>query len=102
MEVRSEVFVFEGSHDRARAICGEALDPCGDGRRRLLADAVLDVESDRRRREPETPVMRWRMPWRPDDMARAFGDDHQLLMASHVLVGVPGASEDPRASGGRS
>jgi predicted ATPase/DNA-binding CsgD family transcriptional regulator len=97
VEVRAQVFIFEGRHDRARAVCGEALDTsatAGDAywRMRFLtwraiaadaADAFADALED-------AVAAR--------DMARAFGDDHQLLIASHVLSGIPGASEDPRAS----
>jgi predicted ATPase/DNA-binding CsgD family transcriptional regulator len=31
------------------------------------------------------------------DLARAAGDDYHTLMTSHVMAGIPGASDDPRA-----
>jgi predicted ATPase/DNA-binding CsgD family transcriptional regulator len=98
MEVRLQVLlIIEGSHDRARAICDEALATSGtEGDhywrmrfltwRAIAADAAGDF----------TDALEDAIAAR--DMARAFGDDHQLLVACHVLTGIPGASEDPRAS----
>ena len=97
MEVRSELFVVEGSHSLARAVCGEALDiaeTAGDDywRMRFLTWRAIAANAAGDFPDALEDAMVAR------DMARAFGDDHQLLMASHVLAGVPGVSEDPRAS----
>jgi len=97
MEVSAQVLIVDGSHDRARAVCSEALDvseTTGENywRMRFLTWRAIaaNAAGDFPNALEDAKTAR--------DMARAYGDDHQLLMASHVLTGVPGASEDPRAS----
>jgi predicted ATPase/DNA-binding CsgD family transcriptional regulator len=97
MEVRALVLIMEGSHGRARAVCGEALgtsEIAGDHywRMRFLTWRAIGADAAGDFADALEDAIAAR------DMARAFGDDHQLLIASHVLTGIPGASEDPRAS----
>jgi len=95
-EVEVQVLIVEGAHDDARLVVKEALDAAeGLGedywRMRFLtwSSVAANMTGDFITALEDAIVAR--------DLARIVGDDHQLLMASHVLAGVPGAFEDPRA-----
>jgi predicted ATPase/DNA-binding CsgD family transcriptional regulator len=95
-EVEVQVLIIEGAHEEARTVVKEALNAAeelGDEywRMRFLtwSSVAANMTGDVITALEDAIVAR--------DLARIAGDDHQLLMASHVLAGVPGSAEDARA-----
>ena len=95
-EVEVQVLIVEGAHLEALTVVEEALDSAQElgedfWRMRFLtwSSVVANMTGDYIAALEDAVVAR--------DLARTSGDEHQLLMASHVLAGVPGAVEYPRA-----
>jgi DNA-binding CsgD family transcriptional regulator len=95
-EVEVQLLIIEGAPDEARTVVKEALaasEELGDEywRMRFLtwSSVTATLSGDSVTALEDAIAAR--------DLARISGDDHQLLMASHVLAGTQGAFEDPRA-----
>jgi len=95
-EVEVQVLIVEGAHHEALTIVKEALDTAVESgedywRMRFLTWSSVAANMSRDYITALEDAIAAR------DLARMAGDEHQLLMASHVLAGVPGAFKDPRA-----
>jgi len=94
--VRAQVLIVEGRHEAARNVCSEALDiarASSDNYWRMKFLSWMGISAN----AAGDFVAAIEYASASRDLAREFGDDHQLLMASHVLAGIPGAHNDSRA-----
>jgi predicted ATPase/DNA-binding CsgD family transcriptional regulator len=100
MSLGAHLLILEGRPEEAIALAGRALaEPSAEDEfwcmlfhrwRAIGANATGDFP----RALDDAIVAR--------DLARDSGDEHQLLTSSHVLAGITGAKEDPRAEVPRS
>ena len=95
--LRIQLLVIGGSYTEALeeigdALVTESLAPEPYWRMRLLLwwSMALNMAGDREAALEAGVQAR--------DLAQLAGDEHQLLLASHVLSGIPGGRADPRAS----
>ena len=95
--LRIQLLVIGGSYNEAleeigAALVSESLAPEPYWRMRLLLwwSMALNMAGDREAALEAGVQAR--------DLAQLAGDEHQLLLTSHVLSGIPGARADPRAS----